>query len=128
MNSTISCIAVPGRKMPFTPIAFQLRDVDGGNDSANHHQDVVQTMLGEQRHQPRHDVVVGAGQNRQSDDVGVLLQRRRGDMFRCLAQPGVDHLHAGVAEGARNHLGAPVVAIEARLGNDDHPDFLIAFR
>ena len=52
-------------------------------------------------------------------DVGVLLQRRGDDLLGRLAQAGVDHLHAGVAQRARDHLRAAVVAVEARLGDDD---------
>src|SRR5262245_46780126 len=36
-------------------------------------------------------------------------------------EPGVDHLHAGVPERRGDHLGTPVVAVEARL-RDEHPD------
>ena len=41
------------------------------------------------------------------------------DLLRRLAQAGVDHLHAGVAQRAGDDLGAAVVAVEPRLGNDD---------
>ena len=40
-------------------------------------------------------------------------------MLGRLAQAGVDHLHARVAQRARDDLSAAVVAIEARLGDDD---------
>ena len=43
-----------------------------------------------------------------------------GDHLGCLAQAGVDHLEALVTEPAGEHLGAPVVAVEAGLGNQ-HP-------
>ena len=36
-----------------------------------------------------------------------------------LVQPGVDDLHAGVAQRAGDDLGAAVVAVEAGLGDDD---------
>ena len=36
-----------------------------------------------------------------------------------LEQPGVDHLEPGVAQGPGDHLDAPVVAVEAGLGDDD---------
>ena len=51
--------------------------------------------------------------------VGVLLERGRGDHLRRLAQAGVDDFHAGVAQGAGDDLGAAVVAVETRLGDDD---------
>jgi hypothetical protein len=34
-------------------------------------------------------------------------------------QPGVDHLHAGITECGGHDLGATVVAVEARLGDED---------
>ena len=41
------------------------------------------------------------------------------DLLGRLAQAGVDHFHAGVAQRARNHLGAAIVPVEPRLGDDD---------
>ena len=68
--------------------------------------------LGDQRH-------VGAGEDREADRVGVLLDHGRGDLLGRLVQAGVDDLHAGVAERAGDDLGAAVVAVEAGLGDDD---------
>ena len=76
-------------------------------------------LLAQQLHDARADVHVGARQDRQADDVGVLLQRGRHDLLRRLPQPGVDDLHAGVAQRPGDDLRAPVVPIEPRLGNDD---------
>ena len=45
------------------------------------------------------------------------------DLLRRLAQAGVDDLHAGVAQRARDDLGAAIVAVEARLGDDDSAVF-----
>ena len=68
--------------------------------------------------QQRH---VGARQDRQPDDVDVLLERGRDDHLGRLAQAGVDDLEALVAQAAGEHLGAAVVAVEAGLG-DEHLD------
>jgi hypothetical protein len=65
------------------------------------------------------DVIVGAGEDRQPDDVGVFLERGGRDHFRRLAEAGVDDLHPGVAQRARDDLGAAVVPVETRLRNDD---------
>src|SRR5690348_3271419 len=62
-----------------------------------------------------------AGENREPDRVYVLLDGGRDDLLRCLVQPGVDDLHAGVAQRAGDHLRPPVVAVEPGL-RDDHPD------
>ena len=67
---------------------------------------------------------VGAGEHRQADGVGVLLDDGLDDLLRRLVQAGVDDLHAGVAQRARHDLGAAVVPVEARLG-DDHPDAFV---
>ena len=69
---------------------------------------------GEQRH-------VRAGEHRQPDRVGVLLDRRLDDLLGRLVQAGVDDLHAGVAQRAGDDLGAAVVPVEPGLGDDD-PD------
>ena len=60
-----------------------------------------------------------ARQDREADDVDVLLEGRRDDHLRRLAQAGVDDLEAFVAEAAGEHLGAAVVAVEAGLGDED---------
>ena len=115
----MSCIGLPGRKMPFTPIVAQLRDVDVRNDPADDDQHVVQALFLQQLHHPRADVHVRAGQDREADGIGVLLQRGRDDLLGRLAQARVDDFHARVAQRARDDLGATVVAVESRLGDDD---------
>ena len=60
-----------------------------------------------------------AGEDREPDGVGVLLQDGLDDLLRRLVQAGVDDLHAGVAQRAGDDLGAAVVAVEAGLGDDD---------
>ena len=64
---------------------------------------------------------MGARQDRQADDVDVLLERRRRDHLGRLAEARVDDLEALVAEAAGEDLGAAVVAVEAGLG-DEHLD------
>ncbi len=62
---------------------------------------------------------VRAGEDREADGVGVLLDHGRGDLLGRLVEAGVDHLHAGVAQRAGDDLGAAVVPVEAGLGDDD---------
>jgi hypothetical protein len=62
---------------------------------------------------------VGPGQRRQPDGVDVLLDGGLDDLLGCLMQPGVDDLVPGVAQRSGDHLGAAVVAVEARLGDED---------
>ena len=70
---------------------------------------------------------VRAGEHREADGVGVLLDDGLDDLLRRLVQAGVDDLHAGVAERAGHDLGAAVVPVEARLG-DDHSDAFVHHR
>ncbi len=60
-----------------------------------------------------------ARENREADDVDVLLNRRRGDLLRRLAQARVDDFHARVAQRSRNDFRAAVVPVEARLGDEN---------
>jgi hypothetical protein len=98
---------------------LQLRDVHVRDDPADHHQHVVEPLLPHEFHQPRADLVVGARQDGEADDVGVFLHGRRDDLLGGLAEAGVDHFHAGVPQRAGDHLGAAVVSVQARLGDDD---------
>ena len=70
--------------------------------------------LAEQRH-------VGAGEHREADQVGVLLDGGLDDLLGRLVEPGVDDLVAGVAQRPRDDLGAAVVPVEPGLADDD-PD------
>ena len=72
----ISCIGRPGQEYALDADVAQLRNIDVRNDAADHHQHVVQPFLAQQLHHARADVHVRAGQDRQADRVGVLLQRR----------------------------------------------------
>ena len=60
-----------------------------------------------------------ARQDRKTDRVGVLLNHGLDDLLRRLVEPRVDDIHAGVAQRPSNDLGAAVVAVEARLRDDD---------
>ena len=56
---------------------------------------------------------VRAREDADPDHVDVFLDRRGHDHLRRLVQPGVDDLHAGVAQRARHDLGAAIVSVEA---------------
>ena len=55
------------------------------------------------------------GQNAEADNVHVFLQRGADDHLRGLAQAGVDHFHAGIAQRAGYDFGAAIVPVKARL-------------
>src|SRR5580704_13234455 len=45
------------------------------NYTSDHDQDVVHALFAQQFHHARHNRVMGAGEDRQSDDLDILLQR-----------------------------------------------------
>ncbi len=115
----ISCIGVPGRKMPLTPMSFSLGMSTSGMIPPITTSTSSRPLRLEQLHQPRRDVIVGAGEDRQADHVGVFLERGRGDHFGRLPEAGIDDLHARVAQRAGDDLGAAIVPVEARFGDDN---------
>ena len=94
-------------------------DVVIGDDAAAEHHHVAEAPLAQQLQHPAEQRHVRAREQREPDGVGVLLQRRLRHLLGRLVQAGVDDLEAGVAQRPRDHLGAPVVTIEARLRDDD---------
>ena len=123
MKSMMSCVEVPGRKISAMPAFFSGGNISFGNDAADEHSHVVHAFGLQQVHQLRADGVVRAGKNGQADDVHIFLNGGGSNHFRSLPQAGVDHFHAGVAQGARDDLGAAVVAVETGLG-DQNANFL----
>src|SRR3954452_5994075 len=98
---------------------LELRDVVGRDRAADGQQHVVGALLAEELDDPRHQRHVRAGQDREADGVGVLLDHGRDDLLGRLVQARVDDLHPGVAQRAGDDLRAPVVPVEAGLGDDD---------
>ena len=119
MNSTASCVGAPGVNTSATPVRLELGDVVGGIVPPTVTTTSSTPCSREQLHDPRHERHVGAGQDRQPDRVGVLLDHRLDDLLGRLVQAGVDHLHAGVAQRAGDDLRAAVVPVEAGLRDDD---------
>ena len=67
----------------------------------------------------RHHLQVRAGQDRQADDVHVLLDGGRDDLRRGEPDALVDHLEAGVAGADGDLLGAVGVPVEPRLADQE---------
>src|SRR5262245_21708021 len=109
----------PGQEDPFHPDLAQPRNVDVRDDAPDDDEHVVEALLFEQLHDARADVHVRPRQDRQADGVGVFLERGADDLLGGLAEAGVDDLHPRVAQRAGDDLGAPIVPVEARLGDDD---------
>jgi len=85
----------------------------------NNDENIACAFLFEQSCHPGHDGVVRAGEDAQAHAVDIFLERGIDDHLRRLSQAGVDDLHAGVAQSARDHLGAAVMAVQAGFGNKD---------
>ena len=98
---------------------LQLGDVVGGDRAADGDDHVVDALIGQHRDDLRHQRHVGAGEDREADRVGVLLDHGGDDLLGRLVQAGVDDLHPGVAKRAGDDLRATVVSVEPRLGDDD---------
>ena len=103
---------------------FHGRNVCFGNDAADENRDVVHTLFAQQGHELRADGVVCAGKDREADNVDVFLDGGGGDHLGGLAEAGVDHLHARIAQGTGDDFGAAVVAIQPWFG-DQHSYFFL---
>jgi triacylglycerol lipase len=97
----------------------QWRAIRLWNDAAAEDDDVVGSLSLQQVDDPREQRHVGAREDRQADRVSVLGECRAHDLLRRLVQPGVNHLHAGIAEGAGHNLGAAIMTIQSRFGHHD---------
>src|SRR5262245_37213724 len=98
---------------------LQCGDVLGRDDAAPEDRHVVGALLAQQLQHALEEIVVGAGQHAEPDGVRVFLHRGGHHLLGRLVQAGVDNLEAGVAQRSGHDLGAPVVTVEARLGDDN---------
>src|SRR5215813_6075554 len=106
------------------PPGLEGADVLGRDDAAAEHRDVLRAFLLEQLEDTAEQVVVGTGEHAEPDGVGILLDGGGHDLLRGLMQSGVDHLEAGIAQGAGHDLGPAVMPIQSRLGHH-HPDLAL---
>ena len=83
--STVSPVVVPGRKISRMPSAFERRDVLLRNDPAGDDEDVFPAPLLQELQDLREEDVVRAREDRQADDVDVLLDGGRGDLLAASA-------------------------------------------
>jgi len=90
-----------------------------GDGAAEDEKDVSRFLFAEELNDARHDDVVGAGEDGEANAVDVFLDGGRDDHLGGLAETSVDDFHAGVAEGAGDDFGAAIVAVQARLGDED---------
>src|SRR3972149_68756 len=109
----------PAPPPPRPPHLPELRGVVARHGAADHDDDVVHPLRAEKVHDALAQQEVGAGQDAETDDLRIFLEGPAPDRLRRLPDAGVDHLHSGIPQRARDHLGAAVVAVEPWLGDDD---------
>ena len=98
---------------------FEIGAVGLGDDATRHHQHVACAGVAQCGDELRQQRRMGTREDRAADDVDILFDRSGDDGIHAAAQPCVDHLEAFVAQAPRQHLGAAIVSVEARLG-DEH--------
>jgi hypothetical protein len=65
---------------------------------------------------------VGARQQAHAQNIHVFLNGDGYDFIGSTVQSGVDHIHAGIAQGSRHDLDAAVVPVKAYFG-EQYPDW-----
>ena len=106
----VKTTATPARAAP----GVGLRD-----DSADDDGDVTGAGVAQAAENLGHQLHVGAGEDREPDEVDVLGHRGGDDLVGGQPDPLVDDLEAGVAGADGDLLGAVAVSVETRLG-DQH--------
>src|SRR5438552_13676564 len=94
-------------------------DVTRRDDAADDDAHVVGTLGAEAFEHASRQRYVGAGQDREPDDVHVLLHGFGDDLLWRALEARVHDLEAGVAQRLHHDLGAAIVAIESGLGDQD---------
>ena len=62
---------------------------------------------------------MGPRQSRQPDSINIFLQSSFSDLLGSLVKPRIDDLEPVVTQRSSNCLGASVMPIKSRLGNDN---------
>ncbi len=115
----ISCSGAPGVKISRTPSSLSRLASSAGIVPPPKNTMSPASRLAQLLDDERKERHVRAGENRQADAVGVLLDRGLHDLLGRLEETGIDHLHPGIAQRPRDHLRPAVVTVEAGLSDDD---------
>ena len=118
-NSTISLVGAPGVKTAATPWRCSSSASSAGIVPPSDDEHVLRAVLAQPLEDPRDERHVRAGEDRDPDRVGVLLDRGLDDLLRRLVQTGVDDFHPRVTQRTCDDLGAPVVPVETGFCYDD---------
>ena len=86
MKSTISSVGAPGVNTSATPSFFSSGASSAGIVPPDGDHDVLDALLAQELDDPGHEGHVGAGEDREPDRVGVLLDHGRGDLLGRLVQ------------------------------------------
>lgn len=97
-------------------LIFQYGNVLSRYYSTDKNERVVHSIFSEKVDDARAEGLMGPAEDRDPDGVNILLKSRGGDHLGRLPEPGVDHLHSGIAESTGDDLRSAVVTIKARLG------------
>ena len=117
--ATMASGGVSWSRIDLTPSAGERHDVLVRNHASADDQDVVGASFREERQHARKHRHVRAGEYADAEHVDILLDRGVDHLLRRAVQARVDHVHAGIAQRARDDLDAAVVAVEAHLGDED---------
>ena len=83
MKSMMSCVGAPGVNTSATPSSLSSGMSCDGIVPPDGHHHVIGVLLAQQLDDARHQRHVGAGQDREADRVGVLLQHGLDDLLRA---------------------------------------------
>src|SRR5262249_2480199 len=98
---------------------LELLDVLVRNDAADQNQNIVEPFLLHEFHDARAECHMRARENRDSDDVCILLERRIDDLFWSLTESRIDDFETRVTESTRDDFCAAVVPVQAGFGDND---------
>ena len=108
-----------GREDRANPAFVQSFRILFRNDAAPEQDDVIASAVSERFEHRGEECVVCPRHDRKSDRIHVLLDCCNGDHFRCLVEPGVNHLEARISQGSSDYFGAAIVAVESRFGHQN---------
>jgi hypothetical protein len=90
---------------------LQCRNVIEGNDAAAKDQYFACTLILQLAADFRDQGHVRTGKHAQTHRINIFLKSSRHNIVGLLVEAGINDFHSGIAQGAGDHLGPPVMAI-----------------
>src|SRR5262249_4407612 len=84
-----------------------------GDNPADQDADVVEPLGPQPLHDLRHQRHVSAAEDAHAEPVRIFIRDRSGDGVDRLPKPGVNDVHAGVAQGPGHDLDTAVMPVQA---------------